>query len=37
LIEIQHVDASPRQAYETIRCASTLALRLADGPSGESG
>lgn len=38
VIEVQHTDATPgklgEEAYDTVRCASTLSLRVADGPQG---
>src|SRR5882724_10391735 len=38
VIEVQHSDATPgklgEEAYDTLRCASTLSFRLADGPPG---
>jgi len=38
VIEVQHTDATPgklgEEAYDTLRCASTLSFRLADGPPG---
>jgi hypothetical protein len=38
VIEVQHTDATPgklgEEAYDTLRCASTLSFRLADGPQG---
>jgi hypothetical protein len=38
VIEVQHSDATPgklgEEAYDTVRCASTLSFRLADGPPG---
>ena len=38
VIEVQHSDATPgklgEEAYDTVRCASTLSFRLADGPQG---
>jgi len=38
VIEVQHTDATPgklgEEAYDTIRCASTLSFRLADGLQG---
>ena len=38
VIEVQHTDATSgklgEEAYDTLRCASTLSFRLADGPPG---
>ena len=38
VIEVQHSDTTPgklgEEAYDTLRCASTLSFRLADGPPG---
>ena len=38
VIEVQHTDATPgklgEEAYDTLRCASTLSCRLAAGPQG---
>ena len=38
VIEVQHTDATPgklgEESYDTVRCASTLSFRLADGPQG---